>query len=109
MALGDFKSAMKDLSDALKLDEFFTLARESRACIWTSNAMKSDKEIYQEFRRVVSERHKDDKGIEVAYAILTLKTMNNSSLGTIADARLFYNKMKEASERRDKIYGQKEL
>lgn len=107
MALGDFKSAMRDLSDALKIDGCFTLARESRACIWTSNSMKSDKEIYQEFRRVVSERHKDDRVMEVAYAVLTLKTMNNSSLGTVADARLFYEKMKQSSERRDEIYGQR--
>jgi len=107
MALGDFKSAMRDLSDALKIDAGFTLARESRACIWTSNSMKSDKEIYQEFRRVVSERHKDDRVMEVAYAVLTLKTMNNSSLGTVADARLFYEKMKQSSERRDEIYGQR--
>lgn len=105
MSLGDYKSAMKDLSDALKIDEFFTLARESRACIWTSNSMKSDKEIYQEFRRVVSERHKDDRVMEVAYAVLTLKTMKNSSLGTIADARSFYEKMKQSSDRRDEIYG----
>ena len=46
-----------------------------------------------------------NRGNEVAYAFLALKTLGNSSLGSFRDAKAWYDKMLAASKRRDEIYG----
>lgn len=107
MALGDFKNAMRSLTKALKIDEFYTQARESRACIWGAKSMKDDKTVHAEFKRVVSEHHADDRGNEVAYAFLVITTLDDSSLGTFDDAKGFYEKMIAAIKRKDEIYGKR--
>mmetsp|Transcript_54 Transcript_54/g.82 ORF Transcript_54/g.82 Transcript_54/m.82 type:complete len:334 (-) Transcript_54:188-1189(-) len=107
MSLGDIKGAMKDLTKALKIDEFYTQARESRACIWASRNLKDDGTVHAEFSRIISEHHVDDRGNEVAYAFLAITTLGDPSLGTFRDAKAWYDKMLAASKRRDEIYGKR--
>lgn len=78
MGLGDFKNAMKDLSKALEIDEFYTKAREARACTWFGQNMKDDSTIHSEFIRILSENHVDNRGNEVAFAFLATSTLGNS-------------------------------
>jgi len=107
MGLGDFKNGMRSLTNALKIDEFYTQARESRACIWGSKHLRSDKTVHAEWKRVISENHVDNRGNEVAYAFLILTTLSDSSLGTVGDARAWYDKMIAAIVRKDEIYGKR--
>jgi len=107
MALGDFKHGMRSLTDALKIDEFYTQARESRACIWGARHLRSDRTVHAEWKRVITENHVDNRGNEVAYAFLVLTTLNDSSLGTVGDARAWYDKMRAAIARKDEIYGKR--
>ena len=107
MAMGNYKSAIKDLTKALKIDENWTWARESRACIWAASKLKGHDVIHKEFKRVVSESHKDHRGNEVAYAWLALTIMNDRSLGSLEDAKGYYEQCKTASARRAEIYGER--
>lgn len=107
MGLGDFKNAMKDLSKALEIDEFYTKAREARACTWFGQNMKDDSTIHSEFIRILSENHVDNRGNEVAFAFLATSTLGNSSLGTYRDAKSWHDKMLDAAKRRDELYGKR--
>ena len=107
MAMGNRKKAMKDLSKALKINEFYTTAREARACVWAAAQLKDDKTIHGEFKRVISEVHEDNRGNEVAYGWLALTTLNDPSLGSIDEAKVYYDKCLKATVRRDEIYGKR--
>ena len=107
MMLGDYKNGVKDLTKALKIDEFYTKAREARACIWAGQNLKPDARIHEEFSRIIKERHVDNRGNEVACAFLALLTLRNSSLGTFRDAKSWHDKMVTATKRNDEIYGKR--
>lgn len=92
MAMGNRKQAMKDLTKALKIDENCTTAREARACVWASTGLKDDSTIHNEFKHVLSEHHKDDRGNEVAYAWLAITTLRNPNLGSMEDAKGYYER-----------------
>lgn len=105
MAMGNRKNALKDLTSALKIDEFYTTARESRACVWASLKIKDRATIHAEFLRILNESHPDSRGLEVTYAHLALATLADPSLGTINDAKEYYAKSLKATARRDELYG----
>lgn len=107
MAMGNYKEASKDLTRALKIDENYTWGRESRACIWAATKLKGYSVIHEEFKRCISESHKDNRGNEVAYAWLALTILKDRSLGSIEDAIGYYELCKRASARRDQIYGER--
>ena len=107
MTMGNRKRAIKDLTMALKIDKCCTKARESRACIFAAFKLKDDKTIHGEFKRVVQEYHKDNRGNEVAYGWLAVTTLNDKSLGSIDEAKAYYDKCLKATLRRDEIYGQR--
>lgn len=107
MAMGNYKCAVKDLTKALKIDENWTWARESRACIWGASKLKGYDVLHKEFKRVISESHKDHRGNEVSYAWLALSILNDHSLGSLEDAKGYYEKCKAASARRAQIYGER--
>ena len=107
MAMGNRKQAMKDLTKALKIDENCTTAREARACVWASTDLKDDSTIHNEFKRVLSEHHEDDRGNEVAYAWLAITTLRNPNLGSMEDAKGYYERCLEAKNRRDQLYGKR--
>lgn len=107
MAMGNYKCAIGDLTKALKIDENWTWARESRACIWGSTKLKGYDVIHREFKRVISESHKDNRGNEVAYAWLALTILNDRSLGSLEDAKGYYDLCKVASARYEQIYGER--
>jgi hypothetical protein len=107
MAMGNRKKAIKDLTKALKIDPFYTEARESRACVWAAGQLKDGKTIHGEFQRIVSEHHEDNRGNEVAFGWLAITTLNDPSLGTIQDAKTFYEKCLKATMRRDELYGKR--
>ena len=109
MSMGNRRKAIKDLTKALKIDEFCTKARESRACVWAAVQLKDDKTIHKEFQRIISEHHQDHRGNDVAYAWLATTTLNDSSLGSIEDAKMYYDKCLQAIVRRDDIYGQRSI
>ena len=109
MAMGNRRKAIKDLTKALKIDEFYTTARESRACVWAAAQLKDDKTIHGEFKRVLSEVHEDNRGNEVAYGWLALTTLNEPSLGSIDEAKVYYRKCLKATIRRDEIYGKRSI
>ena len=109
MAMGNRKKAIKDLTKALKINECFTKARESRACLFAALKLKDDRKIHGEFKRVIQEYHKDNRGNEVAYAWLAVTILNNSSLGSIDEAKAYYDNCVKATLRRDEIYGQRSI
>ncbi|OEU21565.1 hypothetical protein FRACYDRAFT_235189 [Fragilariopsis cylindrus CCMP1102] len=109
MTMGNRKKAIKDLTMALKIDKCFTKARESRACIYAAFKLKDDRTIHGEFKRVVEEYHKDNRGNEVAYGWLAVTIFNDSSLGSIDEANAYYDKCLKATLRRDEIYGQRSI
>ena len=111
MAMGNRKEAMKDLTQALKIDECYTPARVARACVWAAVQLKDPTIIHKEFKRIVREVHEDNRGNEVAYAWLAITTLEDPSLGSIDDAKRYYEKCLIATIRRDEIYGirQKEV
>ena len=107
MAMGNRKKAIKDLTKALKIDEFYTLARDARACVWAAAQLKDYKTLHKEFKRIVSEVHEDNRGNEVSYAWLAITTLEDPSLGSIDDAKKYYEKCLRATNRMDQIYGKR--
>jgi tetratricopeptide (TPR) repeat protein len=105
MAMGNRKNAMKDLTNALKIDEFFTKARESRGYLWASFNLKDDRTIHIEFTRVANEFHRDNRGMEGVYAWLAITTLNDPSIGSVEDAKAYFDKCLKAAIRRDELYG----
>jgi tetratricopeptide (TPR) repeat protein len=107
MAMGNRKYAIKDLTNALKIDEFFTKARESRGYLWAGFNLKDDRTIHIEFTRVASEVHRDNREIEGVYAWLAITTLklNDPSIGSVEDAKAYFDKCLEATIRRDELYG----
>ena len=108
MAMGNRKKAMKDLTKALKIDENYTAGREARACVWAAAQLKDSKTIHAEFKRVVSEVHEDNRGLEVAYAWLAITTLDDPSLGNVEDAKRYFESSLKATIRRDEIYGKRQ-
>ena len=106
-AMGNRKKAIKDLTNALKIDEFFTKARFSRAHLWASFILKDDRRIHIEFTRVASEFHRDNINIEEVYAWLgiTTLTLNDPSIGSVEDAKTHFDKCLQATIRKDEHYG----
>ena len=109
MAMGNRKKAIKDLTMALKIDKCCTKARESRACIFAALKLKDDRTIHGEFKRVVEENHEDNRGNDVAYAWLAVTILNDTSLGSIDEAKAYYDNCVKATLRRDEIYGQRSI
>jgi len=105
MAMGNRKRAIKDLSKCLKVDEFYTKAREARGYLWASYNLKDDQTIHGEFTRVASEFHPDNRGMEGVYAWLAITTLNDPSLGSVEDAKIHFNKCLRATIRKDELYG----
>lgn len=105
MAMGDRKQALKDLTKALKIDEYFTEARVSRACLWAAMGLKDDRTIHEEFKRAAHESHRDYRGNDILYAWLAQTTLNDPLLGSIEDAKSYYEKSLQATIRRYEIYG----
>jgi len=105
MAMGNYKAATKDLTKALEIDEFYTQARESRACVWAAVKLKSYAIIFEEFKRIVDDHHEDNRSNEVSYAWLSLSILSDRSLGSLDEARGYYEKSIKATKRRDEIYG----
>jgi hypothetical protein len=108
MAMGNHKLAIKDLSQALKIDGKCTVARSSRACLWASKKLKDAKILHAEFKRVISEVHEDNRGNEVYYAFLAQTILNDPSLGTVQDAKRYFEKSRMATKRYDVIYGKRQ-
>mmetsp|Transcript_560 Transcript_560/g.779 ORF Transcript_560/g.779 Transcript_560/m.779 type:complete len:399 (-) Transcript_560:82-1278(-) len=107
IAMGNRKQAIKDLTKALKIDEYYTDAREARACVWAGLGLKDSKTIHTEFKRCVSEYHEDNREMEVFYARLAITILDDSSLGTLEDAKEYYEKCVRAIARRDELYGKR--
>lgn len=109
MAMGNHRMAVKDLTQALEIDEFYTPARDARACVWAALKLKGHKRIHEEFKRCIAENHEDYRGNEVHYAWLALTILSDPSLGSNEDARGYYDKCVRASSRRDEIYGRRPI
>ena len=107
MAMGNRKKVIKDLTAALKIDESFTTARESRACLLAALELKNSRTIHTEFKRIIDEVHRDNQCTDNAYGWLAVTTLNDPSLGSFEDARVYYTKCQQAVARRDELYGQR--
>jgi tetratricopeptide (TPR) repeat protein len=105
MAMGNRKKAIKDLTNALKIDEFYTKARESRGYMWAGLNLKDDRTIHVEFTRVANELHRDNRGIEGVYAWLAITTLKDPSIGSVEDAKSYFDKCLKATIRKDELYG----
>jgi len=107
MAMGNTQKAIKDLTKALKIDDNYWKARESRASLWASMQLKDGATIHAEYKRILNEVHEDDRGNEVSYAWLALTTLQDPRLGTMAEAKLYYDKCLRSKMRRDELYGRR--
>ena len=105
IALGNHQKAIKDLTYALEIDPAFTRARDSRASLWAGLSLKDDAIVHAEYKRIINEVHEDNRRNEVAYAWLACLTLGDARLGTVQDAKGYYEKMVRAKARRDELYG----
>lgn len=105
MAMGNHKKAIQDLTKALDRDPACVTARDARASLWATLRLKDYKIVFGEYERIVSEVHPDNRGLEVAYAWMTIYTLQDAGLGTVADAKLYYEKCLRSSIRRSQLYG----
>jgi len=108
MSMGNEKNALKDLTKALKIDPKYTKARDARVCIWAGGNLKGYATIHKEYKTVVSEYHKDNRALNVAYAWLAITTLKDHRLGTYENAMSYYEKSMKASSRLDELYGKKD-
>ena len=90
MAMGNVKKAVEDLTNALKIDKSYTLARIHRVKIWAYNNLKCTKDVHREYKRIVAELHEDDPENENSYTVLALGTLADPSLGSTEDAKMYY-------------------
>ena len=74
MAMGNVEKAVEDLTNALKIDKSYTLARIHRVKIWAYNNLKCTKGAEN----------------ENAYTVLALGTLAEPSLGSNEDAKMYY-------------------
>ena len=75
--------------------------------LWASARLKDDETAFHgEFKRIISEvHHEDHRGNEVAYGWLALTTLYNPSLGSIDEAKVYYDKcLLKANICRDDIF-----
>ena len=105
MAMGNHKLAIKDLTQALKVDPNYTPARDARASLYGLLNLKDHATIHAEYKRIISEVHVDNRANEVSYAWLTITTLENPTLGTIEDAKRYYEKCQWSMARRTELYG----
>ena len=105
--LGNYKKTIKDLNKALKIDENYTAARQTRIVIWIFKELKDAATILAEYTRILNEVHEDDQSNEESYASLAIIIMNNPTLGTMDDAKLYYEKCLRSTMRRDELYGRR--
>lgn len=105
MALGNHKEAIRDLTKALRIDPGYTPARDARANLWASLKLKDHATLHTEFKRILLELHKDDRGNEVSYAWLALFTLEDPRLGSIRDAKHYYAESIRATQRNIELYG----
>ena len=106
MRMADHKKAIKYLNKALKIDENYTAARELRIDMWATYALKDEATILAEYTRILQEVHEDDQRNVESYAWLAVIIMNNATLGTMDDAKLYYEKCIRSQMRRAELYGQ---
>ena len=105
MAMGNYKKASGDLTKALECDPKHSAARSARAALWANLQLKDDKTAFYEFKRLTNEVHPDDRGLEVAYAWMAVYVLRDAKLGSLADAKVYYEKCLRASMRKTEIYG----
>lgn len=106
-SMGNRKLGIKDLSAALKINPSYTAARDARASLWASMKLKDHAAVHKEYTRIVAEFHEDHRGLEVAYAWLTMTTLEDASLGTLDDAKKYYKSCRRSQARRTELYGNK--
>ena len=90
MAVGNVEKAVEDLTNALKIDKSYTLARIHRVKIWAYNNLKCTKDVHREYKRIVAELHEDDPENENSYTVLALGTLADPSLGSTEDTKMYY-------------------
>jgi tetratricopeptide (TPR) repeat protein len=105
MPMGNHKLAIRDLTAALKINPNYTPARDARASLYATLKRKDNITIHGEYQRIIREVHEDQRGNEVSYAWLAITTLEEPRLGTLDDAKRYYEKSIRATARRDELYG----
>lgn len=59
------------------------------------------------FHMAMGQLHEDNRGNGVAFGWLAITTLNDPSLGTIQDAKTYYELCLKATMRRDELYGKR--
>jgi len=103
--MGNHKKAMFDLNKVLHIDRGYTRAREIRALMWAALEVKDRHEIFNELKQVVAEYHPDQEDIGTIYAWLAFYVMEDGRLGSVEDAKMYYEKCLRATARCKEIYG----
>lgn len=67
--------------------------------------MKSESVLFQEFSGVAEYSHPDARHLAPAYGWLAYLTFNDPNLGTYDEGMRFWTKAKEASARKEELYG----
>jgi tetratricopeptide (TPR) repeat protein len=107
MAMGNHNKAIKDLTKALKIDPKYTQARDARASLWACLELRDYATLHAEYNRIVGEVHPDSRGLDVAYGWLAFMTLKDSNLGTVQEAKQFFEKCLRAQIRREDLYGKR--
>lgn len=106
--MGNYKKAIKDLTKALKIDRYCTEARFDRASLGASLKLKDVATIHAEFKRILDEVHEDDIRNDESYAWMTITVLADPQLGTMDDAKMYFEKCLRAQMRRDELYVKRE-
>lgn len=109
MSMGNNKKAAKDFTLALKIDPTSLTSRNSRACLWVNSKVKDPATIHAEFEQVVAQAHPDSRALEVAYGFLAHFTLGDPRLGTVQQAKEYYNKSLRAGQRQRELYRSRTL
>jgi hypothetical protein len=105
--MGNHNKAIKDLTNALKIDPKYAHARDARASLWAGLKLRDSATLHEEYSRIVAEVHPDNRGLDVAYGWLAVMTLQDAKLGTVQEAKQFYEKCLRAQMRREDLYGKK--
>jgi hypothetical protein len=104
-AMNYAKKAIKEETAALKLNPNLSLIRASRAQFYCLTNWKDDEQLFQEWKRVVDQSHRDARHLTCAYSWMSILVLKNPTIGTYADACMLKEKMEKHSSTMRNLYG----
>jgi hypothetical protein len=103
---GGHNKAIKDLAKALAIDARFLAARDTRANMRAKGSLKDTEQRYTTSSSELFPRLTTKTTVvtsDAAYAWLTLMILGDPKLGTVEEAKQYYEKSMRATKRHDEL------